>query len=71
MQMSDWDPYQELMTQRDMIEDLIRHTNKLIRSNNLLTERVEYVTSECQVLQSLYKTQQERIALLEDMFYDS
>ena len=69
--MTDFDPYEELLAQRTMIEDLINHTNKLIRSNNILTDRVEYITSECAVLQQLYKNQQDRIQQLEEIVFDT
>jgi hypothetical protein len=58
--MIEFDPYQELLDQRDMIEELVAHVNHLIVNNNKLTDKLEYVTSEFNIVTSLIKNHQER-----------
>jgi hypothetical protein len=69
--MIEFDPYQELLDQRDMIEELVAHVNHLIVNNNKLTDKLEYITSEFNIVTSLIKNHQERLHDLEDMIYDS
>ena len=71
MPITDFDPYQELVRHSELIEDIIRHTNRLIQTNNKLNDSVEWAMHECKVLNEECEKQQERITMLEDLLYDS